>query len=140
LRTQRVPVRERLQLKRTMRYISFAQPGPPDVLYLAEGPVPVPGPGEVLIRVEAAGVNRPAVLQRAGQYPPPPGASPVLGLEVAGTIAGAASDSGWREGDRVSTVAPGGGYAEYCLVRGVQCLPVPEGISMQEAAGIPETF
>ena len=123
-----------------MKYISFAQPGPPEVLHLAEGPVPVPGPGEVLIRVEAAGVNRPDVLQRAGKYPPPPGASPVLGLEVAGTIAVAASDSGWHEGDRVCALSPGGGYAEYCLVPGVQCLPVPEGISMQEAAGIPETF
>jgi len=123
-----------------MRYISFAQPGPPDVLHLAESPVPVPGPGEVLIRVEAAGVNRPDVLQRAGQYPPPPGASPILGLEVAGTIANAASDSGWHEGDRICALTPGGGYAEYCLAPGVQCLPVPKGISMQEAAGMPETF
>ncbi len=123
-----------------MNYISFAQAGPPEVLYLAEGPVPVPGPGEVLIRVEAAGVNRPDLLQRSGQYPPPRGASPVLGLEVAGTIAAAAPDSGWQEGDRICALTPGGGYAEYCLAPGVQCLPVPEGISMQEAAGIPETF
>ena len=123
-----------------MKYIHFAQPGPPEVLHLTEGPVPVPGPGEVLIRVEAAGVNRPDVMQRAGQYPPPPGASPVLGLEVAGTIAAAALDSVWHEGDRVCALSPGGGYAEYCLVPGAQCLPVPEGISMQEAAGIPETF
>ena len=123
-----------------MNYISFAQPGPPEVLYLTEGPVPVPGPGEVLIRVEAAGVNRPDVLQRAGQYPPPPGASPVLGLEVAGTIAAVSPDSGQREGDRVCALSPGGGYAEYCLVPGVQCLPVPLGISMQDAAGIPEAF
>ena len=123
-----------------MRYIHFAQPGPPEVLQIAEVPTPVPGPGEVLIRVEAAGVNRPDVLQRAGQYPPPPGTSPVLGLEVAGTIAAAAPDSGWREGDRVCALVPGGGYAEYCLAPGVQCLPAPRGISMQEAAGIPETF
>jgi putative PIG3 family NAD(P)H quinone oxidoreductase len=123
-----------------MKYIHITQPGPPEVLELAEGPTPVPGPGEVLIRVEAAGVNRPDVLQRAGQYPPPPGASPVLGLEVAGTIAAAASDSGWREGDRVCALVPGGGYAEYCLAPGVQCLPAPRGISVQEAAGIPETF
>jgi NADPH:quinone reductase-like Zn-dependent oxidoreductase len=118
-----------------MKYIHIAQPGPPEVLQIAEGPTPVPGPGEVLIRVEAAGVNRPDVLQRAGQYPPPPGASPVLGLEVAGTIAAAASDSGWHEGDRVCALVPGGGYAEYCLAPGVQCLPAPRGISMQEAAG-----
>ena len=123
-----------------MKYISFAQPGPPEVLALAEGTRPVPGPGEVLIRVEAAGVNRPDAVQRAGKYPPPPGASPVLGLEVAGSIAAAAPDSGWREGDHVCALVPGGGYAEYCVAPGVQCLPVPRGISMQEAAGIPETF
>ena len=123
-----------------MKYIHFDQPGPPEVLHLAEGPTPVPGPGEVLIRVEAAGVNRPDVLQRAGKYPPPPGASPVLGLEVAGSIAAAAPDSGWREADRVCALVPGGGYAEYCLAPAVQCLPVPRGLSMQEAAGIPETF
>ncbi len=102
--------------------------------------MPVPGQGEVLIRVEAAGVNRPDLLQRAGKYPPPPGASPILGLEVAGAIAAAAPESAWREGDRVCALVPGGGYAEYCLTPGVQCLPVPRGLSMQEAAGIPETF
>jgi putative PIG3 family NAD(P)H quinone oxidoreductase len=100
----------------------------------------VPGPGEVLIRVAAAGVNRPDLMQRAGKYPPPPGASPILGLEVAGTVGVAAHDSGWREGDRVCALVHGGGYAEYCLAPGVQCLPVPQGLSMEEAAGIPETF
>jgi putative PIG3 family NAD(P)H quinone oxidoreductase len=123
-----------------MRYISFAEPGPPEVLHVIEGPAPVPGPDEVVIRVEAAGVNRPDVLQRAGQYPPPPGASPVLGLEVAGTISAAGRDAGWAEGDRVCALTPGGGYAEYCLVPGVHCLAVPRGLTMQEAAGIPETF
>jgi putative PIG3 family NAD(P)H quinone oxidoreductase len=123
-----------------MKYIDVKEPGPPDVLRIAEGPAPVPGPGEVLIHVEAAGVNRPDLLQRAGSYPPPPGASPILGLEVAGTIAAAAPDAGWSEGDRVCALVPGGGYAEYCLSPGVQCLPVPKGLSMQEAAGIPETF
>lgn len=123
-----------------MKYIHFEQPGPPEVLHVAEGPTPVPGPGEVLIRVEAAGVNRPDTMQRAGKYPPPPGASPVLGLEVAGVIAAVAPDSNWREGDRVCALVPGGGYAEYCVAPAVQCLPVPEGLSMQEAAGIPETF
>ena len=123
-----------------MKYIQVTQPGPPEVLELAEGPTPMPGRGEVLIRVEAAGVNRPDALQRAGKYPPPPGASPILGLEVAGTVADAAPDARWREGDRVCALVPGGGYAEYCLAPGVQCLPVPRGVSMQEAAGIPETF
>jgi len=123
-----------------MKYIPFAEPRAPEVLHVAEGPTPVPGPGEVLIHVEAAGVNRPDLVQRAGKYPPPPGASPILGLEVAGTIAAAAADSGWHEGDRVCALVPGGGYAEYCLSPGVQCLPVPKGLSIQEAAGIPETF
>jgi putative PIG3 family NAD(P)H quinone oxidoreductase len=123
-----------------MKYIQVTQPGPPEVLQLAECPTPMPGRGEVVIRVEAAGINRPDVLQRAGKYPPPPGASHILGLEVAGTIADAAPDSRWHEGDRVCALVPGGGYAEYCLAPGVQCLPVPHGLSMQEAAGIPETF
>jgi putative PIG3 family NAD(P)H quinone oxidoreductase len=123
-----------------MKFIEITQPGPPEVLRLAEGPTPAPGPGEVLIRVAAAGVNRPDLMQRAGKYPPPPGVSPILGLEVAGTIAVAAPDSGWHEGDRVCALVPGGGYAEYCLAPGVQCLPVPRGLSMEEAAGIPETF
>ena len=79
-------------------------------------------------------------MQRAGKYPPPPGASPILGMEVAGTIAAAAPDSGWREGDRVCALVTGGGYAEYCLAPGPQCLPVPKGLSMEEAAGIPEAF
>jgi putative PIG3 family NAD(P)H quinone oxidoreductase len=123
-----------------MKFIQITQPGPPEVLRLAEGPTPAPGSGEVLIRVAAAGVNRPDLMQRAGKYPPPPGASPILGLEVAGTIAVAAPDSGWREGDLVCALVPGGGYAEYCLAPGVQCLRVPRGLSMEEAAGIPETF
>jgi NADPH2:quinone reductase len=123
-----------------MKFIQVPQPGPPEVLQVAEGPTPVPGPGEVLIRVEAAGVNRPDLMQRAGKYPPPPGASPILGLEVAGVVVAAAPDSGWREEDRVCALVHGGGYAEYCLAPGVQCLPIPQGLSMQEAAGIPETF
>src|SRR4051812_24637380 len=102
-----------------MNFIHIAQPGPADVLQLAEMPTPAPGPGEVLIRVAAAGVNRPDIAQREGKYPPPPGASPILGLEVAGTIAAAAPDSGWREGDAVCALVPGGGYAEYCVAPGV---------------------
>jgi NADPH:quinone reductase len=123
-----------------MQFISFDSPGAPDVLHIATAPDPVPGPNEVLIRVAAAGVNRPDLAQRAGKYPPPPGASPILGLEVAGTIAAAGADSGWREGDTVCALTPGGGYAEYCLAPGVQCLPVPRGLSLEEAAGISETF
>ena len=123
-----------------MKYIQITQPGPPEVLSLAEGPTPAPGPGEVLIRVAAAGVNRADLMQRAGKYPPPPGASPILGMEVAGTTAAAAPDSGWHEGDRVCALVTGGGYAEYCLAPGPQCLPVPKGLSMEEAAGIPEAY
>jgi NADPH2:quinone reductase len=123
-----------------MKYIQVTQPGPAEVLSLAEGPTPAPGPGEVLIRVAAAGVNRADLMQRAGKYPPPPGASPILGMEVAGTIAAAAPDSGWSEGERVCAIVTGGGYAEYCLAPGPQCLKVPKGLSMEEAAGIPEAF
>jgi putative PIG3 family NAD(P)H quinone oxidoreductase len=120
----------------------MAAPGGPEVLTLATGPVPRPGPQDVLIRVAAAGINRPDVLQRMGSYPPPPGASPVLGLEVAGTIAVVGSEvSEWREGDdAVCALVAGGGYAEYCLAPAPQCLPVPKGLSLIEAAGLPETF
>jgi putative PIG3 family NAD(P)H quinone oxidoreductase len=124
-----------------MRFIDMAGPGGPEVLRLAEGPMPHPGPGEVLIRVAAAGVNRPDILQRQGNYPPPPGASPVLGLEVAGTIAAPGDDTaGWREGEAVCALVAGGGYAEYCVAPALQCLPLPKGLSGVEAAGLPETF
>ncbi|MCU1261423.1 MAG: NAD(P)H-quinone oxidoreductase [Bryobacterales bacterium] len=107
-------------------------------LQLAEGPEPQPAPGEVLIRVAAAGVNRPDVMQRLGKYPPPPGASPILGLEVAGTVVQAAGR--WREGDEVCALVSGGGYAEFCAAPAVQCLPVPEGFTMVDAAAVPEGF
>ena len=123
-----------------MKYIEIDEPGDAGVLRLAEMATPSPGPGEVLIRVAAAGVNRPDISQRQGKYPPPPGASPILGLEVAGTVAAAAPDSGYREGDLVCALVPGGGYAEYCVAPDVQCLPIPRGLSLTEAAGIPETF
>jgi putative PIG3 family NAD(P)H quinone oxidoreductase len=123
-----------------MRFVDVSQPGGPEVFRIAEAPTPVPGEGDILIRVEAAGVNRPDVLQRKGKYPPPPGASPILGLEVAGTVAAAPQKSRWKDGDRVCALAPGGGYAEYCVVPEPQCLPIPAGLSMEEAAGIPETF
>lgn len=115
--------------------IDPASPGGPEVLQPVERPVPRPGPGEVLIRVEAAGVNRPDVMQRLGFYPPPPGAPTIPGLEVAGTIVG-----GSRDGERVCALIAGGGYAQFCAAPEGQCLPVPAGFSMVEAAALPETF
>src|SRR5204862_1467609 len=128
-------------LPQSMRYIDMAGPGGSEVLTLATGPVPRPGRQAVLIRVTAAGVNRPDVLQRTGSYPPPPGASPVLGLEVAGTIAALGPEvTEWREDDSVCALVAGGGYAEYCVAPASQCLPVPRGLSLIEAARLPETF
>lgn len=124
-----------------MRAIEISQPGGPDVLQLCQRPQPLPQPGEVLIRVHAAGVNRPDVLQRLGRYPVPPGASDLPGLEVAGEIVGGDLDgSGFALGDRVCALVQGGGYAQYCTAPVAQCLPVPEGLSMLEAASLPETY
>jgi putative PIG3 family NAD(P)H quinone oxidoreductase len=121
--------------------IEITGPGGPDVLQPVERPTPTAGPGEVLVRVAAAGVNRPDVLQRLGRYPPPSGASDVPGLEIAGTIAVVdPSVQRWREGDRVCALVAGGGYAECCVAPEPQCLPVPEGLSVIEAAAVPETF
>ncbi len=129
------------QLPTTMRHITVERPGGPDVLTMAESPVPQPGRGDVLIRVAAAGVNRPDVLQRSGSYPPPPGASSLLGLEVAGTIVATGEDaSGWTVGDKVCGLANGGGYAEYCVVPAGQCLPLPKGYDFTRAAALPETL
>lgn len=122
-----------------MRYISFDAPGEPDVLKIAHAPVPAPQPDEVLIRVEAAGVSHADVMQRRGNYPPPPGASPVLGLEVAGTVAGAGDRvTQWHIGDRVCALTNGGGDAEFVAVAQGQVLPIPVGWSMVEAATLPE--
>jgi NADPH2:quinone reductase len=127
-----------------MRAIEISQPGRPEVLQLVDRPDPVPGDGEVLIRVRASGVNRPDVLQRKGVYPPPPGASDLPGLEVAGEIVGgdaqALAAAGFSIGDRVCALVSGGGYAELCVVPAGQCLPVPAGFSDVEAASLPETF
>jgi NADPH2:quinone reductase len=124
-----------------MKAIEITRSGGPDVLQLAERPRPVPGPGEVLIRVQAAGINRPDVLQRKGAYAPPPGASDLPGLEVAGTIeSGDVDSSDFRTGDPVCGLIAGGGYAEWCVVPTGQCLPVPKGLSFLEAAALPETF
>jgi len=125
----------------SMTIVEAARPGGPDVLVPAKRPVPAPGGGEVLIRVAAAGVNRPDLLQRQGKYPPPPGAPDIIGLEVAGTVVGTgvAADP-WKPGDRVCALVAGGGYAEYCSAPAAQCLPIPSGFSMIEAAAMPETF
>jgi len=124
-----------------MKVIEIEKPGGPEVLKVAVRPDPVLKPGEVLVRVAAAGVNRPDVLQRTGNYPIPPGASDIPGLEVAGTIiAGSVSGSPYQIGDRVCALVAGGGYAELCAVPLGQCLPVPQGLSDLEAASLPETF
>ncbi len=127
-----------------MQAIEISQFGAPEVLRLAERPMPVAGPGEALIRVAASGVNRPDVLQRTGAYPPPPGASDLPGLEVAGVIesgdAAALAQAGLKVGDRVCALVAGGGYAPYCVAPVGQCLPVPAGLSDVEAASLPETF
>ena len=124
-----------------MRAIEITQPGSPEVLQPCERPLPVPKAGEILIRVIAAGVNRPDVFQRLGQYPVPPGASDLPGLEVAGEIVdGDLGNSGFAKGDLVCALVQGGGYAEYCAAPLEQCLPVPKGLSPLEAASLPETF
>jgi putative PIG3 family NAD(P)H quinone oxidoreductase len=121
--------------------IEIARPGGPEALVPTERPVPKPGPRDVLIRVAAAGVNRPDLMQREGKYPPPPGASDLPGLEVAGTITECGEQvERWRAGDQVCALLAGGGYAEYCLAPDLQCLPVPRGLDLVSAAGIPETF
>ncbi len=129
-----------MTLPETMTFIEVAQPGGPEMLRPATGPVPTPRPGEVLIRVEAAGVNRPDVQQRKGAYPPPPGASPHLGLEVAGTVVAAGPGVELAVGSQVCGLANGGGYAEYCVVPATQCLPWPKGFDAVRAAALPETF
>jgi NADPH2:quinone reductase len=127
-----------------MKAIEITQYGAPEVLRAGERPDPVAGAGEVLIRVTASGVNRPDVLQRTGNYPVPPGASDIPGLEVAGTIVGgdaaAMAAAGFRQGDRVCALVAGGGYAELCVAPVGQCLPVPQGLTDVEAASLPETF
>jgi len=130
-----------MNLPASMRHIAARVPGPPDVLALVDGPRPEPKPGEVLIRVAYAGVNRPDCAQRAGSYPPPPDASPIIGLEVAGTIVaiGAGVDD-WRVGDVACALTPGGGYAEYCATPAAYCLPLPESLSLLEAASLPENY
>jgi len=123
-----------------MKAVSIREPGGPAVLRVIDVPVPQPGPSQVLIRVAAAGVNRPDVLQRLGRYPLPPGASPLPGLEAAGEVVAVGGDvTRWQAGDAVMALTHGGGYAEFCVADGSHCLPVPAGFSFVAAAAIPET-
>jgi NADPH2:quinone reductase len=129
-----------------MLAIKISQPGGPDVLKPVDRPIPIPGPGEVLVRVHAAGVNRPDILQRLGRYPPPPGApADIPGLELAGTITAVGPPAEgtaprWTEGDTVCALVSGGAYAEYCTVPDVQCLPIPAALDFAAAAAVPETY
>jgi NADPH2:quinone reductase len=124
-----------------MRAVEITQPGKPEVLKIGSRPVPQAKPGEVLIKVAAAGVNRPDTMQRAGHYPPPPGAPDIPGLEIAGEIVALGEGvKEWRVGDQAAALVAGGGYAEYCAAPAPQCLPFPRGMSAVEAASLPETF
>lgn len=134
-------MKQTARLPAAMTAIAITEPGGPMVLKPEKRPLPQPGPGEILIRVKAAGVNRPDVLQRQGAYPPPPGASDLPGLEVAGEVAALGEGvKRWRAGDAVTALTPGGGYAEFCLVHESNALPVPHGFTFTEAAAVPETF
>ena len=125
----------------TMKYIDHGQGGAPDCMQVRDGPLPQLKPGEVLIKVAYAGVNRPDVAQRSGKYPPPPGASPYIGLEVAGSVVACAADvTQWKLGDQLCALTPGGAYAEYCAAPASSCLPIPKGMSLREAAALPENF
>ncbi|MCC2595058.1 NAD(P)H-quinone oxidoreductase [Pusillimonas sp. MFBS29] len=124
-----------------MKAVEITQPGGPEVLVMVDRPMPELRPGEVLIKVSAAGINRPDVFQRKGAYPPPAGESDLPGLEVVGEIvSGDTGTTGLKVGDKVCALVAGGGYAEYCAAPAVQCLPVPKGLSDAEAAGLPETY
>jgi putative PIG3 family NAD(P)H quinone oxidoreductase len=128
-------------LPETMQAVGISAPGGPEVLRVEQRPVPHPAPGQVLVRVGYAGVNRPDVLQRLGRYPPPPGASDIPGLEIAGTVVALGSEAEETLlGREVCALVTGGGYAEYCLAQAEHCLPVPAGLSLAEAAALPETL
>jgi putative PIG3 family NAD(P)H quinone oxidoreductase len=124
-----------------MTAIVITTPGGPEVLVPREQPVPAPGEGEILVKVAAAGVNRPDIMQRLGLYPPPKGVTDILGLELAGEVAMCGPGVGrWKPGDRVAALVVGGGYAEYCVAHESHALPIPAGLSMVQAAAVPETF
>lgn len=132
----------RAGLQRSMQYVEVVRPGGPDEMHLTDGAMPQLGPDDLRIHVEAAGVNRADVLQRKGTYPPPSTASPILGLEVAGFVSAAGERAAmiWKVGDEVCALADGGGYATECVVPAAQCLPIPEGLSMAQAAALPEAM
>jgi NADPH2:quinone reductase len=121
-----------------MRAVEITKPGGPEVLQPADRPQPKPGPNEILVKVAAAGVNRPDVLQRMGHYPVPPGTSDIPGLEIAGEVV--ENGKSWKKGDKICALVAGGGYAEYCVVPEAQALPVPKGLTLVQAASLPETF
>ncbi len=124
-----------------MKVIAISKPGGPEVLTLAERPLPAPKAGEVLVKVAATGVNGPDMMQRKGLYPAPPGASDLLGLEISGVVtAVGAGVTRWKIGDALCGLTNGGGYAEYCVIDANHCLPIPKGVSLVDAAGLPETF
>lgn len=129
-----------MTLPETMRAVEISEPGGPEVLRLCQRPVPQPGPGEIVIKVAYAGVNRPDALQRAGSYAPPPTASDLPGLEAAGEVVAVGEGAGWAVGDKVCALLPGGGYAEYVATPGAHALPVPQGMDLKQAACLPETF
>ncbi len=125
----------------TMKTIEFSEPGGPELLHTGSRPVPEVGDGQVLVKVTCAGVNGPDMMQRRGLYPPPAGASDLLGLEVSGeVVATGGSVGGWQIGDRLCALTNGGAYAEYVAVDAHHCLPIPTGVSEIDAAGLPETF
>ena len=130
-----------MTIPKNMQFVDIVEPGDPEVLQVASCPVPAVGPGQLLVKVEAAGVNRPDVLQRKGMYPVPPSASPIAGLEVCGEVVAHGDDaSKFEVGEKICALVNGGGYAEYVAVPEGQCLPVPDGLSAVEAAALPETF
>ena len=128
-------------LPNTMNVIEISKPGAPEVLVPAQRPVPVPKAGELLVKVAATGVNGPDMMQRKGLYPAPPGASDLLGLEISGEVVAVGDGvTRWKAGDQLCGLTNGGGYAEYCLIDANHCLPIPKGVSLVDAAGLPETF
>jgi NADPH2:quinone reductase len=128
-------------LPHSMQYVAHEPGGGPEVLRIEQRKTPQPGPRDVLIEVKFAGVNRPDLMQRAGKYPPPPGASPILGLEVSGQIVACGAEViEWSVGDAVCALTPGGGYADYCLTDAGHCLPIPEGFDLAQAAALPENL
>ena len=130
-----------ISIPATMTAIGITSPGGPEMLVPQERPVPQPGEGEILVKVAAAGVNRPDVVQRKGLYPPPPGVTDIPGLEIAGTIAVCGPGvQRWRPGDQVTALVSGGGYAQYCVAHQTHALPIPSGLAATEAAAVPETF